>query len=378
MGGIPAAIRKRPSTCLEHKISSAIGLGRRKSFRQAGGMSTQWNTSFTKLVGTRLPIIVAPMFLVSNEQLVAEASEAGALGTFPALNYRPIERYREALATIKSRTKKPIGVNVIVNKSNTRQGDDLKYALDAGVEVFITSLGSPKTVIAEAHKNGAKVFCDVTNLEHAKKVEDLGADGVIAVGAGAGGHAGPISPLVLIPWLQRSLKIPVVAAGGISHGAQIAACLALGAGAVSIGTRFIASTEAAVDQKYKDAIVRSTPEDIVLTTKISGTPAAVIKTPFIEKSGTDLNPLLKFLKDHPTTKKYAVPLIHYLGERMLEAAAKSGAGDGKISWKEVWSAGQSVGLVDDIKPVREILARLEAETITSLSDSSRTMSAHSS
>lgn len=336
-------------------------------------MSKQWHTSFTKLVGTRLPIIVAPMFLVSNEDLVANASEAGALGTFPALNYRPIERYREALATIKSRTKKPIGVNIIVNKSNTRQGDDLKYALDAGVEVFITSLGSPKTVIAEAHKNGAKVFCDVTNLEHARKVQELGADGVIAVGAGAGGHAGPISPLVLIPWLQRSLKIPVVAAGGISHGSQIAACLALGAGAVSIGTRFIASTEAGVDQKYKDAIVSSTPEDIVLTTKISGTPAAVIRTPFIEKSGTDLNPLLKFLKDNPTTKKYAVPLIHYLGERMLEAAAKSGAGGGKVSWKEVWSAGQSVGLVDDIKPTREILAQLEADTITSLNDSSRTM-----
>src|SRR5437868_8540802 len=185
-------------------------------------------SSFAAMMKVKYPIIAAPMFLVSNEDIVVAASEAGGIGTFPALNYRPIEKYQEALKNIKSRTQKPIGVNIIVNKSNTRQNDDLKHALDAGVELFITSLGSPKTVIEEAHKNGAKVICDVTNLEFAKKVQDLGADGVIAVGAGAGGHAGPISPLVLIPWLQRELRIPIIAAGGISHGAQILACLALG------------------------------------------------------------------------------------------------------------------------------------------------------
>jgi Dioxygenases related to 2-nitropropane dioxygenase len=307
----------------------------------------------------KYPIIAAPMFLVSNTDIVVNASEAGGIGTFPALNYRPLEAYAEALKNIKSRTKKPIGVNVIVNKSNARQADDIKIALDHGVDVFITSLGSPKQVIADAHKNGAKVLCDVTNLEHAKKVQDMGADGVIAVGAGAGGHAGPISPLVLIPWLKSELQIPIIAAGGIAHGSMIAACLALGASGVSVGTRFIASKEATIDQSYKDAIVNSTPEDIVMTTRVSGTPAAVINTPYVQKIGTDLPWILKTLKGNSMTKKYAVPLIHLMGMKSLEKAAT------KSSWKEVWTAGQSVGLVDDILTVQEIFAKLVNEFETS-------------
>lgn len=306
-------------------------------------------TAFTKLVGTKYPLIAAPMFLVSNEAMVIAASEAGALGTFPALNYRPIEKYKDALKTMKAGTKKPIGVNVIVNKSNTRASDDIKCALDAGVEVFITSLGSPKEVITQAHRNGAKVFCDVINLEHAKKVQDLGADGVIAVGTGAGGHAGPISPIVLINWLKSELKIPVIAAGGIANGATMASMMVLGAAAVSVGTRFIASIEANVDQAYKDAVVNATPEDIVMTTRVSGTPAAVINTDYIRKIGLDLPWYLKMMKDHRTLKKYIVPLIHYLGTKSLEEAAL------KPSWKTVWSAGQSVGLIHEISSCKSII-----------------------
>ncbi len=307
------------------------------------------------MLGLNYPIIAAPMFLVSNEDIVVEASEAGGIGTFPALNYRPIEKYREALKNIKARTKKPIGVNIIVNKSNTRQGDDLKAALDAGVELFITSLGSPKQVIADAHRNGAKVICDVTNLEHALKVQDMGADGVIAVSSGAGGHAGPISPLILLPWLKSELKIVVIAAGGISHGSGLAAALALGADGVSVGTRFIASKEASIDPAYKKAVVDATAEDIVMTTRISGTPAAVINTPYIEKIGTDLPWALKVLKGNKATKKYVVPLIHLLGMRALDEAAN------KAPWKSVWSAGQSVGLIDDILSVREIFSKMLRE-----------------
>jgi nitronate monooxygenase len=312
-------------------------------------------TPFSEMFGLQLPLIAAPMFLVSNEDLVVEASEAGALGAFPALNYRPIDKYKKALQAIRRRTKKAIGVNVIVNKSNARQGEDLRLALDAGVDMFITSLGSPKQVIAEAHAQGAKVFCDVTNLEHALKVEDLGADGVIAVASGAGGHAGPISPLVLIPWLKSRLKIPVVAAGGISHGSAMAACLALGADAVSVGTRFIASREASVDAAYKDAVVKSSPEDIVMTTRVSGTPAAVIRTPYIDKIGTDLPWIVRRLKEGAHTKKYVVPLIHWMGMKALEGAAEG------PTWKTVWSAGQSVGLVNEILSVREIIAKMAAE-----------------
>lgn len=312
-------------------------------------------TAFTEMMNCDLPIIGAPMFLVSNTDMVTAISEAGGVGTFPALNYRPIEEYKKALANIKSRTKKPIGVNIIVNKSNARQMDDVKYALDAGVELFITSLGSPKQVIIDAHKNGAKVICDVTNLEHALKVQEMGADGVIAVSTGAGGHAGPITPFVLLPWLKNELKIPVIAAGGIADGRTMAASLVLGASAVSIGTRFIASKEASVDMAYKEAIVKSNPEDIVMTTRISGTPAAVIRTPYIEKMGLDLPWYLRMLKNQKLTKKYVVPLIHFLGMKQLEAAALG------PTWKTVWSAGQSVGLVHDILSCEEIMSKLVKE-----------------
>jgi nitronate monooxygenase len=291
--------------------------------------------------------------------MVVAISEAGAIGTFPALNYRPIEKYREALIEMKKRTKRPIGVNVIVNKSNTRQAEDIRIALDHGVELFITSLGSPASVIREAHKNGAKVYCDVTNLEHAKKVADLGADGLVAVGTGAGGHAGPISPLVLVPWLAREMNIPVIMAGGVAHGSQMLAAIALGASGVHVGTRFIASSEAGVDDAYKNAVVTATPEDIVMTTRISGTPAAVINTDYVKKIGTDLPLALRILKEHPLTKKYAVPLIHYLGMKSLEEAA--GGGGEKPSWKTVWSAGQSVGLVDEIMDCRSIVEKLVRE-----------------
>jgi nitronate monooxygenase len=304
------------------------------------------------MMGCRLPVIGAPMFLVSNVEMVVAISEAGGVGTFPALNFRPIESYRTALGEIRRRTKKPIGVNIIVNKSNQRQGDDLKFALDAGVDLFITSLGNPATVIREAHRNGAKVVCDVTNLTHAMKVQELGADGVVAVGAGAGGHAGPVSPLVLVPWLKEKLSIPIIAAGGIAMGSQMASALALGASAVHIGTRFIASREAEVDRAYKQAVIDSTPEDIVMTTRVSGTPAAVINTPYVQKLGLDLPWALKVLKDHPRTKKYVVPLIHLLGMKTLEQAAM------KPTWKTVWTAGQSVGLIHETLSCEEIMNRL--------------------
>jgi nitronate monooxygenase len=317
--------------------------------------SKKTSPSLTEIFSIRYPIVGAPMFLVSNVEMVVAISEAGGLGTMPALNFRPIEVYDKTLSEIRKRTKKPIGVNIIVNRSNTRQQEDLNVAMKHGVELIITSLGSPREVIAEAHKNGAKVFCDVTNLAHAQKVQEMGADGVVAVGHGAGGHAGPISPMVLIPWLKEALDIPVLAAGGIATGSQMAACMALGAAGVYIGTRFIASTEANVDASYKQAVVDASPEDIVMTSRVSGTPAAVINTPYVQKLGLELPLPLRLLKDFPQTKKYAVPLIHWLGMKSLEDSAT------KPSWKTVWSAGQSAGLVHDIKSCAEIVEGLVCE-----------------
>lgn len=313
-------------------------------------------TDFTKMMGIDYPIIGAPMFLVSNEDMVVEVSEAGGIGSFPALNYRPPEHYHEILKRIKKRTKKPIGVNIIVNKGNKRQDLDLKYALEEGVDLFITSLGNPKEVIKQAHKNGAKVICDVTNLEHALKVQDMGADGVVAVSSGAGGHAGPTSPFVLVPWLKQKLSIPVVAAGGVADGRTMASALCLGASAVHVGTRFIASTEAQVGQDYKQAIVDSNPEDIVLTSRISGTPCSFINTDYVKKMGKDLPFVVEKLKKNKTAKKYIVPLIYYLGSKQLEESAQ----DSKDS-KQVWCAGQSVGLIDEVLSCKEIVENIVRE-----------------
>ena len=352
------------------RTSEVIALSRRSKHEYVHRENSQNNieatlptirTRFTEMMKIDLPLIAAPMFLVSNEDIVVESSEAGAIGTFPALNYRPIDKYIEALKAIRQRTKRPIGVNIITNKSNSRQHLDLKHALDAGVELFITSLGSPKQVIEDAHKNGAKVICDVINLEYALKVQDLGADGVIAVASGAGGHAGPTSPFALIPWLKSELDIPIVAAGAISTGASMAAALFSWA-----PRRFRSvpasspSREAKVVDAYKDAILKATPDDIVMTTRVSGTPAAVIKTPYIEKSGLELHWALEILKKYKLTKKWATLLIHYMGMKSLENAAN------KPTWKTVWSAGQSVGMIDEILSCREIIDKMVTEYVEAL------------
>ena len=313
---------------------------------------TKISTVFTDTFHADYPIIAGPMFLVSTEELVSAVSEAGGVGGMPSLNWRTTDLFRQAVRNVKSRTKRSYAVNLIVNKANPRQGSDLDVCAEEKVPLVITSLGNPKDAIKKMHEVGCKVYCDVTNLEYALKVQDQGADGVIAVSAGAGGHAGPISPLVLIPYLKNHLKIPVVAAGGIATGEQMAAALLLGASAVQIGTRFIASTEAKVDVSYKNAILKSAPEDIVMTNKISGTPAAVIRTPYIDKVGLELNPVEKFLMGHPQTKKYMKMIRSYIGAKALEKAV------GGTTWKEVWSAGQGVGLIDEIMPVKDIIEML--------------------
>lgn len=312
-------------------------------------------TDFTRMMGCDLPIIAAPMFLVSNEALVTQASNHGAVGAAPSLNWRSAEAFEAALVDIKSKTNRPYAINLIVNKSNLRAQQDLDVIVRQQVPMVITSLGNPQEVIERVHAYGGKVFCDVVDLKYALKVQAQGADGVIAVSAGAGGHAGPVSPLVLIPYLKEHLTIPVIAAGGIATGRQILAAMVLGADAVQIGTRFIATTEAGVSQEYKQAILDSEPEDIVMTRRISGTPAAVINTPYIQKVGLDLPPLEKFLRKYPLTAKYAKLLRYIKGTKDLETSAE------KVTWKTVWSAGQGVGLIHDIQPTAAVIETLVRE-----------------
>jgi nitronate monooxygenase len=312
-------------------------------------------TEVTRLLGIRYPIIAGPMFLVSDPELVAAVSNAGGLGAMPSLNWRTAEEFRQALRKLKSLTSKPFGVNLIVNQANPRQKVDLDICVEEKVPLVITSLGNPKETIQRMHEVGGKVFCDVTTLEYALKVQGLGADGVVAVSAGAGGHAGPTSPLVLLPYLKKNLKIPVIAAGGVVNGAQMASTLMLGASAVQIGTRFIATPEAKVDESYKNAILRSKPEDIILTKKISGTPVAVIRTPYTDQLGTELNFLEAALLKNPRTKKYMKMVRAYLGSETLKKAVTG------PTWKEVWSAGQGVGLIEKITPAGDIVHEIARE-----------------
>ena len=312
-------------------------------------------TSFTRLLGCPYPLIAGPMFLVSNPNLVVAVCEAGAVGGMPSLNWRSTDEFRQAVREVKARTQKPFAVNLIVNQANPRVAADLAVCVEEKVPLVITSLGNPKETIRQMHAIGSKVFCDVTDLKYALKVEDLGADGVIAVSSGAGGHAGPIAALVLIPYLRRHLKIPIIAAGGISVGSQLAAALLLGASAVQVGTRFIASVESAVEPNYKKAIIDSNPEDILMTKRISGTPVAVIKTPYTEKLGTELNPIEAYLHKNPKTKKYMKLIRTYLGSTALKNAIVG------PTFKEVWSAGQGVGLIEEILPAQDIVWRMIQE-----------------
>jgi nitronate monooxygenase len=309
----------------------------------------------TQSLGIQYPIIAGPMFLVSDENLVSEVSKAGAIGGMPSLNWRTTEEFRAAVRKVKSLTNKPFAVNLIVNQANPRQKPDLDVCVEEKVPLIVTSLGNPKETIRRMHEVGCKVYCDVTNLEYAVKVQELGADGVVAVSSGAGGHAGPIAAFVLIPYLKKHLKIPVIAAGGIATGEQIAAALMLGADGVQIGTRFIASQEAKVDVSYKNAILKSEPDDIIMTKKISGTPVAVIRTPYTEKMGTELNWVEEKLLKNPNTKKYMKMIRSYLGSEALKKAVTG------TTWKEVWSAGQGVGLIEDVLPAKEIVEKLVRE-----------------
>lgn len=307
---------------------------------------------FTELLGCDYPIIAAPMFLVSNEKMVSEASNAGGIGATPSLNWRSNAEFEAALQRIETATQKPYAINLIVSKSNPRVDEDLAVVCAHKVPMVITSLGNPQKVIDAVHAYGGKVFCDVTDMIYAKKVASQGCDGVVAVSAGAGGHAGPLSPLVLIPHLRDNLNIPIVAAGGIVTGRQMLAAMVLGADAVQIGTRFIASTEADVSDDYKMAILKSEPEDIVMTSRISGTPAAVINTPYIQSVGLQLSSFETFLRKNRYTGPYMKMFRYLMGTRVLQGSVH------KTDWKHVWSAGQGVGLIHDIKPAADIMKDL--------------------
>ncbi|MFQ5627830.1 MAG: NAD(P)H-dependent flavin oxidoreductase [bacterium] len=312
-------------------------------------------TPFTKTIGIDLPIVVAPMFLVSNVEMVVKGSEAGALGTFPALNVRPVEKLREWLQEIKKRTPKPYAVNLIVNRTNIYFKKQMEICLEENVPMIIASLGDPSELIEKAHEVGTKVFCDVIHRKHAQKAADAGADGLIAVSGGAGGHAGNISSLVWIPYLRKHFDLPILAAGNIATGEGMAAALALGASGVYLGTRFLASTECPVSGKYKQAIVNAQPQDIVTTYKLDGVAANVINTPYVQKKGTQINWLERQLF---RSRKLRPVLFAFRTMRSVGVLAEAIK---KPTWKELWGAGQVVGIIDDVAPIKDIIENIVRE-----------------
>ncbi|HMO16973.1 MAG TPA: nitronate monooxygenase [Oligoflexia bacterium] len=295
---------------------------------------------------------MAPMFLVSNEEMIISAFKAGISAAIPALNYRTEIELRFGIRRLKEGSVGSFGINLIVNKSNLRYPAQLKVCCEEHVNFIITSLGSPLATIKEAKNSGIKVFCDVTDIEHAKKVEQLGADAIIAVNNRAGGHAGNLSPEDLIVKLKSSCSIPIISAGGVGCGSEMKKLVSLGADGFSIGSIFIASTESGVSEEYKRACVDYGARDIVMTTKLSGTPCTVINTPYVQKIGTQQTWIERVLNKNKRLKKWFKAFTFYKGIKSLEKAAFS------ATYKNVWCAGPSIEHVKEILPVEEIVRKL--------------------
>lgn len=316
-----------------------------------------------QLLGIKYPIIIAPMFLISNTKMVKVALDCGVTAAFPALNYRTDEELRKAINEIKAYSDKPFGVNLIVNKSNPKYKSQLDTLLELNVAFIITSLGNPKEVIERCHEKGIKVFCDVVDLKYAKKVEALGADALIAVNSRAGGHAGNIEPKELIKLLKDNCSLPIISAGGIATGKDLKQVLDWGAAGASVGTIFIACDEADVALEYKQALVDYGEKDIVRTTKMSGSALTVINTPYVQSIGTKATFWEWLLNNNKWLKKYIKMIIAFKGMKQVEKAAKS------ATYKTVWCAGPAIEHVHAIKPIAEIIKNLTSsfETETKIS-----------
>ena len=292
------------------------------------------------------------MFLISNADMLIEAIKSGITGCIPAHNYRTDSEFKEAIEMIRKKASGPIGVNLIVNKSNVKLKQQLNSCLELKVDYIITSLGSPEKIINACKPLGIKVFCDVVDVKYALKVQNLGCDAIIAVNKEAGGHAGPTPAKALIPELVAACSIPVISAGGVSNGKQMKQMMDLGACGISMGSPFIATDEAKVSDAYKQAIVDYGAKDIVLTEKLSGSPCTVINTPYVQKVGTKRNFLETLLSKNKKLKKFIKMLTWYKGTKALERSAFS------TTYETVWCAGPSIEGVKSIRPVKQVVSDL--------------------
>lgn len=312
-------------------------------------------TPLTAHAGIEVPLICGPMYPCSNPELVAAASEAGALGVLQplSLTYVHGHEFREGIRYMRTLTDRPLGMNALIEASSKTYLDRMRrwidIALEEGVRFFITSLGNPRWVVERAHQAGGVVYHDATERKWGQKGVDAGVDGLIAVNARAGGHAGPRTPEALLQELG-DLGVPVVCAGGVGRADQFAAALRLGYAGVQCGTRFIATEECNASDAYKRAILEADEEDIVLSERLTGVPVAVINTPYIERMGTRAGPIARRLLRCRRTKHLMRGFYTLRAARALKRASLDPRGA-----REYWQAGKSAGSVHEVRPVAEIV-----------------------
>jgi len=311
----------------------------------------------TTQLGIEVPLICGAMYPCSNPELVAAVSEAGGIGVVQPLSLVFVHKHelRAGLRRIKQLTKKPIGMNLIVEKSSKLYEDRMKkwldIALEEGVRFFVTSLGNPRWVVDRAHAVGGIVYHDVTTRAWAEKALVAGVDGIIAVNGRAGGHAGTLGQEQLLREIAPLGK-PVVCAGGVGNAEQFKAALDLGYDGVQLGTRFIATTECRAHEDYKKAIVTAHASDIVHTQRITGVPVAVIRTPYIDKVGTRASAPARLLLRHNRTKHWV--RMFYSVQSMFKLRRSSLRG---VGYQDYWQAGKSVETIDAIEPAAAIVKR---------------------
>jgi nitronate monooxygenase len=305
-----------------------------------------------------LPVVGSPLFIVSGPELVIAQCKAGIVGSFPALNARPSEKFDEWLGRIENELGEyramypgkrvaPYAVNQICHDSNDRLLRDMELCVKHKVPIIITSLRPPSEIVAAAHSYGGLVFHDVINAKHARKAADQGVDGLILVCAGAGGHAGTLSPFALLREVKQWFKGTILLSGAISDGWSIAAALALGADLAYVGTRFIATAEANADPAYKKALTECAADDVVYTNLFTGVHGNYLG-PSIAAAGLDPHNL-------PVADKSKMNF-------------GSGGNTKAKVWRDIWGSGQGVGQISDAPPVTELVERLTAEFVEARSD----------
>ncbi|HJO02506.1 MAG TPA: nitronate monooxygenase [Acidobacteriota bacterium] len=326
-------------------------------------------SEFTRHAGVEVPLICGPMYPCSNPELVAAASEAGALGVLQPASLTYVHGYdfRDGIRFIRRLTSKPIGMNALIEASSKRYMDRMTewidIALEEGVRFFITSLGKPRWVVDRVHAVGGIVYHDVTERKWAEKGLESGVDGLIAVNRRAGGHAGARTVEALFDEVS-DLGVPVVCAGGVGSAARFAEALHIGYAGVQCGTRFIATEECNSSDAYKQAILDAQEDDIVLSERVTGIPLAVINTPYVQRTGTKASALGRWLLRHKRTKHWMRAFYSLRSFFQLKRASIDASGT-----RDYWQAGKSAGEVHEIVPAGDIVREFAAAARAALGPS---------